>query len=632
MQSLSLLQISPYQANQVRGQFRGNLPLRLFHHLHADVHLEQFRHQAVDTAADSGQKHQLMATFGVLGQRFLHRFQLAAKFAQSNPKLLSIPLFIMWHLVSSITIPNPSMVETIGGYRSTDILHPLPRNGTKIQTFVRHLGIRRKVARLLFSVISGCALLFAASTCFAQLLETPAGAPPQTPSAPEPKTTPAQKGAAAREAQQTPIVTIFPHSEGSLYWISGQSNIIFQGRLPFHSPYQGTNSFHSSAEYKTSELLTLYTALRPGRSVRYATDFLFDMEAAEGAGLSQALGIAGFTNLDVVRNPYLDKKPYIARYGIHQVIGLTEQSTSQAPGPFALSPSVPVRRIEFRIGKMTLPDFFDVNGPGSDSHLQFMNWSVDNNGAWDYAADTRGYTVGGMVEYDDRIWSLRYGFFAMPTVANGIDMDWAFSRAHAQNGEFELRQSLIPKRKGVERLLFYANRAHMGDYREAVQAYLDGTDVTPTITAHEHYGALKYGVGFNTEQDLTENLRLFARFGWNEGRHESYAYTEIDQTVEIGADYAATLWHRPVDKIGLVVVSNAIKRDHQNYLHYGGLGFLLGDGNLNYGRENIVEGYYTLHAWRGMFYSVDVQHINNPGYNRDRGPAWVGSVRAHLDF
>jgi len=127
-------------------------------------------------------------------------------------------------------------------------------------------------------------------------------------------------------------------------------------------------------------------------------------------------------------------------------------------------------------------------------------------------------------------------------------------------------------------------------------------------------------------------LRLFGRFGWNEGQHESYAYTEVDQTVEVGSDLAGARWHRPADKIALVAVSNAIKRDHQEYLKLGGLGFLLGDGSLNYGRENIVEGYYNWHVWRGLFYAVDVQHINNPGYNRDRGPVWVGSVRAHVDF
>jgi high affinity Mn2+ porin len=441
-----------------------------------------------------------------------------------------------------------------------------------------------------------------------------------------------QEPAVSTPPPDAPPQTMFPHPEDSRYWLSGQANIIFQGRLPFHSPYEGVNSFRSSAEYKTSMVGTLYTALRRNRSDRYNTDFIFDLESAAGRGLSQALGLAGFTNLDVVRNPNLGSAPYIARYQIHQVFGLTGATVPQEQNQFALAANVPVRRIEFRIGKMTLPDFFDINSVGSDSHLQFMNWTIDNNGAWDYAADTRGYTVGGMAEYDDRSWSLRYGIFAMPVVANGIDLDWAFSRAHGQNGEFEVRRSLIPAREGVTRVLFYANRAHMGSYREAVNAFLDGTDSTPTITNHEHFGALKYGFGFNAEQGLTQDLRVFGRFGWNEGQNESFAYTEVDQTVEAGADYAGTTWHRSQDKIALAVVSNAIKRDHQNYLRYGGLGFLLGDGNLNYGRETIVESYYNWHVWRGLFYSLNVQHISNPGYNRDRGPAWVGSVRAHVDF
>ncbi len=462
----------------------------------------------------------------------------------------------------------------------------------------------------------------------------PSAPTPRFEPTPPPQSAPviAQAAPAGPEPQASPIVTMFPHPDNGRYWLSGQANIIYQGRLPFHSLYQGVNSFHNSAEYKTSLLGTFYMALRPTRSIRYNTDLILDVESSGGRGLSQALGLAGFTNLDVVRNPNLGSTPYLARYQIHQVIGFTQQTVSQTPGPFEVASTVPLRRVEFRAGKMTLPDFFDVNGPGSDSHLQFMNWTVDNNGAWDYAADTRGYTVGAMAEYDDKFWSLRYGLFAMPTVANGIDLDWAFSRAHAQNGEFELRCGFMPKRKGTQRLLFFANRAHMGSYREAVNAFLDGTDSTPNILLHEHFGALKYGFGYNTEQEVTENLRVFGRFGWNEGQHESYAYTEVDQTVEAGADYAGSRWHRPADKIGLAVVSNAIKRDHQNYLKHGGLGFILGDGNLNYGRENIVESYYNWRAWRGLFYAVDVQHIANPGYNRDRGPAWVGSVRAHLDF
>lgn len=377
---------------------------------------------------------------------------------------------------------------------------------------------------------------------------------------------------------------------------------------------------------------TLYTAVRPTHSVRYNTDLILDFESAGGRGLSEALGLAGFTNLDVVRNPNLGSKPYIARYQVHQVIGLTSKMASQQPNFFALAAEMPERRLEFRIGKMTLPDFFDFNDVGSDSHLQFMNWTVDNNGAWDYAADTRGYTVGGMAEYDDKNWALRYGFFAMPVVANGIDMDWAFSRAHAQNGELEVRKSFVPNRKGATRLLFYANRAHMGTYREAVNAYLAGMDAKPNIVAHEHFGALKYGFGYNGTQELTENLRVFGRFGWNEGQHESFAYTEVDQTIELGGDYFMRSLGRFNDKLGVAFTSNAIKRDHQDYLRLGGMGFLLGDGTLRYGREDIVESYYTFHAWRGLFYSFDVQHINNPGYNRDRGPAWVGSLRGHIDF
>jgi len=447
-------------------------------------------------------------------------------------------------------------------------------------------------------------------------IPAPTAPPDETPAAKQPK----------------PIVTMFPHPDGRRYWISGQANIIFQGRLPFHSPYEGPNSFRNSAEYKTSIVSTLYSAVRPTGSVRYNTDLILDVESAGGRGLSEALGLAGFTNLDVVRNPSLGSAPYLARYQVHQTLGLTGKTVPQDANFFALASEVPQRRIEFRIGKMSLPDIFDFNDIGSDSHLQFMNWTADNNGAWDYAADTRGYTVGGMAEYDDVNWSLRYGIFAMPVVANGVAMDWAFSRAHGQNGEFELRKSLLSGRKGTTRVLFFANNAHMGLYREAVREYVAGQDSVPNILAHEHFGALKYGFGYNTQQEITENLRVFARFGWNEGQHESYAYTEVDQTVEAGGDYFMRRFGRSEDRVGIAVVSNGIKRDHQRYLALGGLGFLLGDGGLDYGRENIVESYYTRHAWRGLFYSVDLQHINDPGYNSDRGPAWVGSVRTHIDF
>lgn len=427
-------------------------------------------------------------------------------------------------------------------------------------------------------------------------------------------------------------LTMFPHSQRAPYWISGQLNVIFQSKPGFHSAYQGPNSFDNAGEYKTSILDTLYLGYQPHRDLRYNTDFIVDWEEAGGRGLSEALGIAGFTNLDVVRNPYLSTGPYLARGEIHQTIGLTSEMTESDRGPFSLATEVPVRRFEARVGKMSLPDTFDINDVATDSHLQFMNWTVDNDGAWDYAADTRGYTVGGILEYDDRSWSARYGIFAMPTVANGIDLDWAFSRAHGQNWEFEWRHSFIPGRKGTTRILSFVNDAHMGNYREAVQHYLAALTPTPQITSVERFGTVKYGFEWNNEQYITDNLRVASRFGWNDDQEESYAYTEVGQTIEVAADYYGTRWHRPQDKVGTAFVSNAIKKDHQNYLKYGGLGFILGDGRLNYGRENIVESYYNWHAWRGLFYALDVQHIDDPGYNRDRGPAWVFSVRGHVDF
>ena len=297
-----------------------------------------------------------------------------------------------------------------------------------------------------------------------------------------------------------------------------------------------------------------------------------------------------------------------------------------------MATSASLRRFEFRVGKLSLPDQFDINAVLSDSHLQFTNWTIDNNGAWDYAADTRGYTYAAILEYQDRAWAARYALAALPTVANGINLDFAFRRTRGQNAEFELRKGLIPHRGGKQRVLSFVNTAHLGDYRQAVDLYLAGGTPTPQITAVERFGAVKYGFGYNTEEQLTVHARLGGRFGWNEGRHESYAYTEVAQTLAVGGDYDGTQWRRPDDKAGLAVVSNAIKRDHQNYLADGGLGFLLGDGRLNYGRETTIEGYYNLHTLRGWYFAGGLSHITNPGYNRARGPALVPSIRTHFDF
>jgi hypothetical protein len=401
-------------------------------------------------------------------------------------------------------------------------------------------------------------------------------------------------------------------------------NLISQAHGAFTSPYQGANSLRPDREQALSRLWTIYT----GVALPAHTELLFDVESAGGSGLSDALGLAGFTNLDVVRNPTLGASPYVARAMVHVTLPLSGDLVETTPTALALAARVPVRRIELRAGKLGLADFFDVNAVGSDSHLQFTNWTVDNNGAYDYAADTRGYTYAAIAEYITRRWSLRFGEALMPTVANGIDVDWHVSRAHAENLELELR----PSAGFVLRLLGYANHANMGSYDEAIQAFLSGRDALPDVTAHRRQGRVKTGAGVNLEYAFPAGVRLFARAGWNEGHNESFAYTEVNNTVQGGGDVAGGAWHRPQDRVGAAVVSNGLSEPHREYLALGGQGFLLGDGGLNYGREDIVETYYTARLWRGLSASGGLQYVDHPGYNRDRGPVLVEMLRIHLEF
>src|SRR6202045_2106946 len=421
---------------------------------------------------------------------------------------------------------------------------------------------------------------------------------------------------------------MFPHFKDTRFWLSGQANFIFQTHPDFHADYSGMHSLTPHYEKATSRVMTLYTGVRLNSS----TELLVDIEEAGGNALSTGLGLAGNTDLDIVRNPSLSKAPYLGRGMIHKVFALSKDKVENGRSFLSLFDELPRRRLEIRFGKFSMPDFFDANSVGSDTHFQFINWSVDNNGTWDYAADTRGYTVGATADYEDRNWGFRVAEALMPKVANGIDLVWKPWQAHAENFEYELRRGFIPKKAGVIRLLAYTNYANMGIYRDAVAQFEKGLVSAPDITHHPWHITRKYGFGVNVEQNLARNLTAFARFGWDNGKTESFAYTEVDQTFAGGLGASGAMWHRRFDRAGLAVVTNAISKDHQTYLADGGLGFLLGDGKLNYGREKIVESYYTVHVWRGIYLAPGVQHIVNPGYNRDRGPVIVPSFRAHVEF
>ena len=435
-------------------------------------------------------------------------------------------------------------------------------------------------------------------------------------------------GTAAADAQTAEPpndrASVYGHPSGSRIWLSGQLNLISQFHGAFSSPYEGPNSFRAAPEQALSRVWTLYTGVKVGSRM----ELLADIESAGGHGLSSALGLAGFTNLDVVRNPSLGPAPYAARALAHWTIPLTGDEEPVTPTALSLAPRLPANRIDVRAGKLSLVDSFDVNTVLSDSHLQFTNWTVANNGAYDYAADTHGYTVGVTVDYERTRWTLRGGEALMPTVANGPRLDWNVRRAHADNIELELR----PTSRFTARVLGYANHADMGSYQEAIDQFHAHLVPVPDIVAVRKQRRIKTGAGLNVEYAFPRIVRLAARLGWNEGHNESFAYTEVNGTVQGGGDVSGELWNRRHDRLGIAIVSNALSAAHREYLRLGGLGFLLGDGSLAYGRESLVEVYYTAQVWHGVSIAGGMQHVANPGYNTNRGPVSVGSVRLHVDF
>src|ERR1039457_1485827 len=262
-------------------------------------------------------------------------------------------------------------------------------------------------------------LLLMAATVFA----LPAFA--QQPDTPSPPQTAPQADAAVVPDPPDPPADVsteamFPHFKNTRFWLSGQANFIFQALPPFHAAYSGPHSLGPDYEKATSRVLTLYTGVR----INNSTEFLVDIEEAGGAALSQGFGLAGNTDLDIVRTPSRSKAPYLGRGMIHKVFALSQDKIENQRNYLSLFDELPRRRLEIRFGKFSMPDFFDQNSVGSDTHFQFNNWTVDNNGAFDYAADTRGYTIGVMADYEDRNWGFRFAEALMPTVANGIDLVW----------------------------------------------------------------------------------------------------------------------------------------------------------------------------------------------------------------
>lgn len=429
------------------------------------------------------------------------------------------------------------------------------------------------------------------------------------------------------QSPTTNATTMFPHLAEGRIWLSAQDNAIWQANPPFDAAYSGPNSFVSRYNKAVGNVVTIYTGLLLNRS----TAVLADGESAAGLGLSSTLGLGGFTNLDAVRDPTLTAVPYLARLFVDHYFSFDHEKDTPGRGPLSMFAELPRHRLEIRLGKFAIPDFFDTNAVGSDSHLQFMNWSIDQNGAFDFTADARGYTWAVAAEYQSPAWGARFAEALETGPKNGGPVIWNLRRANTSNGEFELHRGPVTK-TGIIRLLGWVNHANMGVYRTAIQQYLDGVTPAPDLAAHPVQVTAKYGFGVNFEQAVTPAITAYGRFGWNNGETESWSFTEIDQTFSGGLGFPGSLWERNEDRAGAAFASNGISSVHARYLELGGLGFVLGDGALHYGRENVFEGYYTAHVWHGIFIGPDLQGIVNPGFNRARGPAIVTSLRVHLEF
>jgi high affinity Mn2+ porin len=417
--------------------------------------------------------------------------------------------------------------------------------------------------------------------------------------------------------------------------LGGQYTYVLQHQTSLHSAYSGPESLLQEGDTQPTHTIGFYGGWAPAD---WAQLYL-DTEKFMGAGVSGATGLGGLTNGDVVRegSESLGKTFYIARTYVRFMLPLShetgpvERTQDQIPGTEA------VRRLELKVGRMAAPDDFDKNRYAGSTRTEFMNWSLWDNTAWDYAANTRGYTDGVMVGYVAPTWTLKYGLYRMPIFANGQPLQRSLSIARGEN----LELTLSPWADGtIVRLLGYCNTARMGNYREAL-ASAAATGTAPDIAADDRNGRHKYGFGIDLEQPFADGgeTGMFMRLGWNDGKTESFAFTEVDQLASLGAQVSGVHWYRTDDRLGIAFAVEGLSVPHRDYLAAGGCGFVLCDGRLSYAHEQVLETYYRLQLGSSFArvplrvqLSPDFQYIRNPGYNRDRGPVRFWGVRLHLEY
>lgn len=403
-----------------------------------------------------------------------------------------------------------------------------------------------------------------------------------------------------------------------------QLTTVTQYHPTFKAPYTGANSLHTGEENATTLTSTFFWGVQVGKLF----ELYLNPEIAGGAGLSSAKGIAGFTNGEAFRVGNPAPTVYVARAYIRRSFNIGGEEEYFGESANQVNKTRTKKYFDVVLGKFSIADFFDNNKYSHDPRSQFFNWSLMSAGGWDYPANVRGYTVGAMLELGTPQFEARFATVMVPTEANGNTMDKKIGKARSHTLEIEKPIKLFGQPGSIRVLGFYT-MAHMGSYDQAIAS----EPFAPDITTTRIYSRNKYGGSINIEQSLTDSWGFFARGSWNDGKNETWAFTEIDRSVSMGVVQKEGFLKRESDELGIATVVNGISDPHKEYLRRGGYGFIVGDGALNYKPEWVTEIYYKINLfYRGFWLTPDYQFVLNPAYNGDRGPANILSLRAHIEL
>lgn len=430
-------------------------------------------------------------------------------------------------------------------------------------------------------------------------------------------------------------ITLAPESTDTPFSLHAQSTWVWQAKPAFGAAYSGPNSLSPLEERSYSLTATADLGLRLWEGAQIH----LNPEAAQGVPLSRLTGAGGLSNGELARTSGPEISSYRARLFLMQRWNSSGEFETLAPGFNEVGGSASVNRWTLVLGTFSLLDYFDPNPYAKDPRSQFFNWSHLTHGAWDYAADARGYTTGFMLEYRSPSWAVRGGRAMLPAESNGLTLDGNLGQHYGDQIEVEADLPLrLPAGPMRARALAFRNQAVMGNYSDAL-TLANTLGATPNI-ALVRREQTKTGWGFTLQAPLSEDAGLFLRMSRNNGESETFAFTEIDQQTALGGQFTGAPWGRRADHWGLALAINELSAPHRAYLTAGGQGFFLGDGALNYAPERVLETWYRIalpdvatRAGRVQSaVSLGWQHISNPGYNQDRGPVQTYSLRWHSEF